>query len=129
MHRSGLQTVLKNEKTGYRNNVLAKTADYTLTIDDNGALFTNDGASGTITLSAGATGTLPVGFNFTVYALDDQDVRFDPEDASSIKLTGATPGAGKYISADTQLDAFQVAKVSSTEWVVVHYSGTLAVEA
>jgi hypothetical protein len=78
-------------------NVSAKTANFNIEIQDNGTLFTNTGASGTI------TGTLPVAtvglqYYFAVGAAEI--LRVDPDGSETITTpadTPATTGGGKYL--------------------------------
>lgn len=126
---SQLKQKLRDTGTGGRGDVESIDASFTLSGYHSGKTFENSGASGAITISCPTATTLPVGFKFKVVANSDNDILFDPEDGSTISLGGATPGAGKYISADTLHDSFTVEKLTSTTWGVTSAVGTLGVEA
>lgn len=59
------------DQGGFRN-VVAKTANYTVTTDDHGTLFTNRGAAGAVTFTLPATAYK--GLRFAFYVVADQNV-------------------------------------------------------
>ena len=76
--------------------VMAKTAAYTLTLEDCGAIITNTGASGAVTLtSPGAV--VPVGWNFKQVVTAAQNFVFDPLTAACI-VKGAIQTADKTVT-------------------------------
>lgn len=88
------QTVLKS---GLKK-VLAKTAAYTLLPEDLGAIVTNKGASGSVTLTA-PNAIVPVGWWFDMAVMADQAFVFDPKpDTAACYIKGAAQTAGNYVS-------------------------------
>jgi hypothetical protein len=78
--------------------VMAKTADYTLTLEDNGVILTNKGATAGTTVTA-PTSIVPVGYNFRQAVMADQAMAFDPKpDTAQCYIKGAAQTAGKYVS-------------------------------
>jgi len=98
--------------------VMAKTAAYTITPEDNGAIITNKGATGSVTLT-GPSGTVPVGFNFHMAVMADQAFVFDPKpDTASVYVAGAAQTAGKYISV-TDIADFVELVWDGTDWLAI----------
>jgi hypothetical protein len=80
--------------------VSPKVADYAVTTQDHGTLFTNTGAAGTVVFSLPAA-TVGLEFQFAVEAA--QALRIDPSGAETISLpeTGVPGAAGKYLGCAT----------------------------
>jgi hypothetical protein len=87
--------------------IAAKTAAYTLTPDDNGKVFTNRGAAGSVTFTLPPTADIPIGFNarFFNVVIDqnlvvashgsaDNIVAFNDPTADSIAFSTASERAG-----------------------------------
>jgi hypothetical protein len=107
--------------------VVPKTANYTVTTNDNGKVFTNTGASGAITFALPAA-TLGLRFDFVVKAA--QELRIDPNGTETISLpTGVQQAAGKYISADAIGERISVECVKAGEWDTRSAVGTWTAEA
>jgi hypothetical protein len=104
-----------------------KTANYTITANDVGSTFTNDGASGAITLALPAA-TVGLWYRFTVKAA--QELRIDPNGTETIALpsTGAQSAAGKYISADADGEGVEIECVKAGVWQARYYIGTWTAE-
>lgn len=99
-----------------------KTANFDVEFEYSGDLFTNNGSSGTI------TGILPVGqpgLIFSFAAVDDYDLRIDPDGTDAI-IGGS--GAGKYISLDTLGDTVTLECVIANEWIIKAGYGTYGTE-
>jgi len=106
------QTVLK---TGLKK-VMAKTAAYTLTPEDLGAVVTNKGASGSVTITA-PSAIVPVGWWFDMAVMADQAFVFDPKpDTASCYVKGAAQTAGKYVSV-TDIGDFVRWVWDGTDWL------------
>lgn len=108
--------------------VVAKTADYTVTKGDSGKTFTNTGASGTITLA------LPPavrGLQLTAHVGAAQEFRLDPDGTETIGMpsTGVQGAAGKYLVADAVGEWVKLKCVIDGKWAVEGYFGTWTAEA
>ena len=99
--------------------VLAKTAAYTLTLEDNGAIVTNKGASGSVTLTA-PNGLVPVGYHVFLAVMADQVLIFDPKpDTAKVYIKGAAQTAGNYISM-TDIGDYAMLVWDGTDWLAVN---------
>lgn len=108
-------------------NVAVKTAAYTVTTTDNGTVFTNEGATGAITVSLPAA-TVGLFYDFVVKAA--QELRIDPNGTETIALpTGVQQAAGKYISADADGEFIRIVCVKTGQWNVLGSVGTWTAEA
>jgi hypothetical protein len=106
--------------------VEAKTANYTVTTNDNGKLFTNEGAAGAIVFALPAA-TVGLWFEFVVKAA--QELRIDPNGTETISLpTGVQQAAGKYISADAVGERISVECVKAGLWETREAVGTWTAE-
>jgi hypothetical protein len=102
--------------------VEAKTADYTVTVNDNGKTFTNAGAAGTITFAL-PPATVGLRYRFVVKAV--QQLRIDPNGTETISLpTGVQQAAGAYIVADAIGERISVECVKAGEWDTTEAVGT-----
>ncbi len=106
MSKSYVQAIFNKEFSYLYKNILqknlkknmAKTAAYTVTLEDCGATITNKGASGSVTLTA-PDAVVPVGFNFRQSAMADEVFVFDPKpDTAKCYIKGGAQAAGKYVS-------------------------------
>lgn len=98
--------------------VQAKTADYTVTVADNGKLFTNAGASGAVTFALPAA---TVGLRYQFYVAAAQQLRIDPNGTETIGLpptTGAQQSAGAYIWADAVGEQVEIFCAVTGTWGV-----------
>ena len=121
----------KNPSAGRKRETLgsvqAKTASYTVTTNDIGRTFTNQGASGAITFSLPAA-TVGQTYRFVVKAA--QELRIDPNGSETISLpTGVQQAAGKYIGADAIGERISVECVKAGEWDTFNGVGTWTAEA
>ncbi len=99
--------------------VMAKTAAYTITLEDCGAIISNKGASGSVTLTA-PNAVVPVGFHFYMAVMADQAFVFDPKpDTASVYIKGAAQTAGKYVSM-TDIGDFAMLVWDGTDWLAVN---------
>lgn len=98
--------------------VLTKTAAYTLLIEDGGAIVTNKGASGTVTITA-PSGTVPIGWHVTLACMAAQALRFDPKpDTAAVYIKGGAQTAGKYVSITDEAD-FMEFVWDGTDWLCI----------
>jgi hypothetical protein len=107
---------------GYRD-VTVKTANYTVTANDNGLTFTNAGATGAIAFALPAA-TVGLWYRFKVKAA--QELRIDPNGTETIALpsSGAQQAAGAYIVADAAGEGVEIQCVAAGAWEVNWYTGT-----
>lgn len=107
--------------------VSAKTANYTVTTNDNGKIFTNQGASGAITFALPAA---VVGLRYGFHVKAAQNLQVDPNGTETIALpTGVQQAAGKYIGADAIGEYLRILCVKAGEWDVEGAVGTWTAEA
>lgn len=108
--------------------ILTKTADYTATLADNGACFSNVGASGTITIALPAA---TPGQEYSGRVGVAQQLRFDPNGSETISLpsTGVPGAAGKYLTADAIGETVVLRCIVAGTWSVFGYTGTWTAEA
>jgi hypothetical protein len=96
--------------------VMAKTAAYTLTLEDCGAIITNKGATGSVTITA-PTSTVPVGYNVKLMAAAAQALVFDPKpDTAKVIIAGGAQTAGLYASVTDEGD-FMHLVWDGTDWL------------
>lgn len=106
--------------------VEAKTSDYTVTDNDTGKVFTNQGAGGAITFALPAA-TVGQWYRFVVKAA--QELRIDPNGTETIALdTGVQQAAGKYITANAIGERISVECVKAGEWETTEAVGTWGAE-
>jgi hypothetical protein len=100
-----------------------KTADYTVTIADNGKTFTNTGAAGAVTFSMPAA---VAGLKYRFRVGVAQQLRIDPNGTETISLpsTGAPSAAGAYIVADAIGESVDIQCVEAGSWTVFGFTGT-----
>ena len=101
-----------------------KTANYTVVANaDNGAIFTNAGATGEITFAL-PPATVGQRYSFAVGAA--QELRIDPNGTETIALpsSGAQQAAGAYIIADAVGEYVDIVCVVAGAWNVTGYIGT-----
>ncbi len=99
-----------------RQNVFAKTASYTvLEGTNNGASFTNLGATGAITFTLPAA---TVGQWYRFYVLAAYELRIDPNGTETIALgsTGVQGAAGKYLTSATVGHMCEIVCVAAGTW-------------
>lgn len=93
-------------------------ANYTVLPGDLGAVITNKGDGGTITVTA-PNATVPRGFWFDLAVMADQAVRFDPKpDTAKVYIKGAAQTAGKYVSM-TDIGDYARFMWDGTDWLAI----------
>jgi hypothetical protein len=110
------------------NMYLARTSNYTVVpATDQMDVFSNEGASGTITFSLPAA-TLGQEYRFRVAAA--QQLRIDPNGTETIALpsTGVQQGAGKYLFASAPGAAVSIRCNASGTWTVMSFVGSWSIE-
>lgn len=103
--------------------VVAHTADYTLTANDSGECHSSKGAAGAI------VATLPaavVGLNFIFYVGATQEHRVDPAASEVMQLpsTGANQAGGAYLTANAIGETLHIACFETGVWSVIASVGT-----
>lgn len=108
--------------------VVAKTADYTVTKADSGKTFTTVGAAGTVVFGLPAA-LVGMKYRFRVGAA--QELRIDPNGTETIALpsTGVQGAAGKYLTANADGETVDIECTKAGEWSVFGYTGTWTAEA
>lgn len=98
------------------------TADTTLTAADSGGVFTNLGASGTITVSLPSAP--PAGIRYTFIVAAAQQLRIDPGSSDAFYWSGAKQTDGAYLWADDEGESITVVSLSTGDWLTGHPTGT-----
>jgi hypothetical protein len=108
-------------------NVVAKTANYTVTTGDTGTTFTTVGAGGAVVFSLPAA-VVGLRYRFRVGAA--QELRIDPNGTETIALpsTGVQGAAGKYLTADADGETVDIECTKAGQWSVFGYTGTWTAE-
>lgn len=101
--------------------VAAKTANYTLTLDDNGKIFTNRGAGGAVTFTLPPTASVPVGYNARVFVVADQAVTIASNNSSDDMVAYNDAGADSvaFSTATKQIGASLMVIWDGTGWLGV----------
>lgn len=125
--KSYVQAVIHPEYSYYYKNVLQRslkkvihaTAALTLKLEDCGAVVTNKGASGSVTLTA-PNAVVPVGWHFYMAVMADQAFVFDPKpDTAKVYIAGAAQTAGNYISM-TDIGDYAMLLWDGTDWLAIN---------
>lgn len=108
--------------------VLVKTADYTATLADSGAVFSNVGAAGIVVI--GLPAAIP-GAKYAGRVGVAQALRFDPTGSETVSLpvTGVVQAAGKYLTCSTIGGTINLECIVAGTWSVISSSATWTVEA
>lgn len=102
--------------------IYAKTADYTVTAADMGAVFTNLGATGIVTFTLPEASTV-LGEEVWFNVLANYSLKIDPADASD-KILGMTDSAGDAILADAEGESIGLRAVGANSWAPIYPYGT-----
>jgi hypothetical protein len=125
--KSYVQCIFNPEFSYWYKNVLQKnirklitlTAAYTVTLQDCGAVITNKGASGSVTVTA-PTSVVPVGFWFDMVVSTAQNFVFDPKpDTAGVIIAGGNQADGKTITIADEGD-FMRLLWDGTDWLAVN---------
>ena len=111
-----------------RSEVLVKTADYTVTVNDSGRTFSTVGAAGTVVFSMPAAVR---GLKYRFHVGAAQELRIDPSGSETISLpsTGVAGAAGKYLTANAAGETVDIECVADGTWAVFGFTGTWTAEA
>jgi len=102
------------------------TADDTLTKEECDFIYTNLGASGTITLTLPQDAYAGCRFRFVVMA--PFEMRIDPGAAGAVYINGAKQTDNKYIWADDEGESVLLAADGNGDWAAMYATGTWGVE-
>ena len=117
------QTYLSNKPSPKRKKVYTRPSDLTLKPKDTGCVVNNTGASGaiTVTLPAGAR----IGDCFEIMVNAAQEIRVDPGlSTDSIVLTGLSPSAGEYVTANAAGEYATFTYIGNSTWFASNIGGT-----
>lgn len=103
--------------------VVVKTANYTVTVEDNGRKFSTKGAAGTVTFALPAA---TVGLRYGFYVGAVQQLRVDPNGTEIMQLpgTGVNQAAGAYLVADAIGETLEIECNEAGVWSVISSVGT-----
>jgi hypothetical protein len=118
--RTGHNFVVPHGAGGTKKNIEAHTSDYTLTESQSGSVYSNLGATGTVTLTLPASASAGTTFSFAVQ--ESQELRIDPGAATIRDDSGQT--ADKYKSANTIGAALTVVADPNGDWVTIAKNGS-----
>ncbi|MHA1396182.1 MAG: hypothetical protein ACTSSF_00430 [Candidatus Heimdallarchaeaceae archaeon] len=96
--------------------IVDKTSNYTVTKEDSFTVFTNKGATSTVTFTLPAA---EAGLKYTFVRIASQEVRIDPNGSETI----AGGSAGKYAILDADYESITVQATQTGKWEVVAYYG------
>lgn len=101
----------------------AKTANYTVTTNENGTGFRNTGAGGAITF---ALPPATPGLHYFFYVDAAQELRIDPDGTETISLpSDGIPGAaGAYLTANAIGETVHLMCAKAGTWAVMGFTGT-----
>jgi hypothetical protein len=101
--------------------VAAKTADYTLTTNDSGGTFTNEGtpAKHVFTLPTAAAG-----LNFKFIVQDADGLRVTANTGDTIRLAGTVSASAGFTEATTIGNVVRLEAINNTEWIATTIVGT-----
>ena len=102
-----------------------KTADYTITRQESGTLFTNLGAGATITLNLPQNAIKGDCFYFVVLAV--QQLRIDAGAAGAIYINGVKSADNAYIWADDEGESVLLVCDGNNDWAALFTQGTWTV--
>ena len=125
---SGELTVLVDLNEGRLPLVIHAVDGAALTAKDNGAIITNKGAGGSVTVA------LPVstpGLRFVAQVKAAQTLKLDPNGTETISLpsSGVPGGAGKWLVADAIGETVELICTEAGTWGALGYTGTWTAEA
>jgi len=106
--------------------VINKTADASIVEAESGCVFSNLGASGTITLSLPTGVAAGTHFYFVVSAA--QRIQIDPGASDAIYAAGAKQADGKYYWADDEAESILLVANSANDWYALFEKGTWTIE-
>jgi len=102
--------------------VVAKTSNYPVVSGDVGKVFTNEGASGTVTFTLPAAAA---GLHFYFVAQASQVITLTAASGDTIKVGFTTSSAGGSLSSSgTSDDWVRLIAINATEWVAIPYEGS-----
>jgi hypothetical protein len=107
---------------------VAKTANYTVTTNENGTGFTTTGAGAAVTFAMPAA---TVGLHYYFYVNAVQELRIDPNGTETISLpsSGVPGAAGKYLTANAVGESVHLMCAVAGTWAVMGFTGTWTAEA
>tara|TARA_R100001244_G_scaffold25113_2_gene25463 strand:+ start:115795 stop:116439 length:645 start_codon:yes stop_codon:yes gene_type:complete len=112
----------------FRLNTTNFTADGTVNVQDTGAVLTNIGAAGTVTI------TLPSGpsegQNFTIYRVDNQILRVQPtaSESNAIIVAAGKQVDDNYIELGAVGSCIKLVCNTQGDWMAVYENGTITPE-
>lgn len=99
-------------------NVVAKTADYTVTFEDCGHLFTNRGAAGAVVFTLPAVAAKYKGFWVDFMVVADQDVTIAGTAGQLVAFNDAAANSIAFSTATEKIGAYVRALCDGTSWLI-----------
>jgi hypothetical protein len=96
----------------------AATGSYSLGANNYTRYVTNEGATGTVTVTLDSAGSMGVGTRITFYVVDAQTLRIDPPSGARIQPGGNADG--DYIQSSNVGARLEIEKVSDTLWKIIN---------
>jgi len=101
--------------------VTAKTADYTVVINDSNRFFTNTGASGTVNFTLP---TASAGLTYTFYIDASQTLTITAGASTTIRSGSSVTASAGNITSNTVGNLVRLVAISSTQWVAESITGS-----
>ena len=109
-----------NSFGGY-NNVVAKTADYTVTDADNDTLFTNTGAAGAVNFTLSGTDHTKKGLRYGFYVTADQNVTITGGTADKMyTFNDAAADSVAFSTSSQKIGGYVEVYSDGAGWIVIH---------
>lgn len=101
--------------------VTAKTADYTVVVNDSNRFFTNTGAAGTVNFTLP---TASAGLTYTFYIDASQTLTITAGTSTTIRSGSSVTASAGNITSNTVGNTVRLVAISSTQWVAESIIGT-----
>lgn len=118
----GIKHGLKTDPSGHVLQVVPKQASFLIMADHSGSLFTNAGATGTITFSLPVNPPPGTYFEFCVAAAFA--LRIDPPSTGAIIINAAAQTDGAYVYADAINESVTLVYAGNNDWRAMATTGT-----
>lgn len=104
----------------YRRHVVAKTANYTITVGDSGKIFTNAGATGAVTFTLPAASSTYAGYEVEFQVEADQNLILAGTAGELVTFNDAAANSVAYQTTSEKIGGCFVARMNAanTKWLI-----------